>query len=454
MPYTQPTLLEAQTELASRLNDSSYIRWLAPELDLYLTEALRTWNAWTARSRMRGSFTTVANQTFYDLPTVVPSARAYTVTNWDLIADMQYALLEPAAAGGSWTGTDQFTLDQLTQAIQRRRNQFLRETGIVLTSSSTLYTSPSSDGRLALDERLLNIRRAAWTPVATQLRSALTRTTEWAGNNFMPAWPTNTQSPYAYSVAVTPPLTLQLIPPATGDGTLDLLALQSGDPVDPLIAQPLGIPDDFCWVVKYGALADVLNDDALTLDPARAQYCEQRWQEGLEIARRTPVTLTARINDVPVPIAAISDADSYSPLWDLIPGVPKRVLLTGGNLVALWPPPQTSGSDGAGTQWSITLDLVRNMPVPSAPADVLQIAPDIYDSILDLAQHLALFKEGPTQLEQSLQLLERAQRAAGITLRFQQAQNVDRASSRGQQQQDRRSLPEQLEDVVPVPVED
>jgi hypothetical protein len=88
------------------------------------------------------------------------------------------------------------------------------------------------------------------------------------------------------------------------------------------------------------------------------------------------------------------------------------------------------------------------------PIDVLQIGQDVYDSILDYAQHLALTKEGPSQTEQAMGLLQRAARAAGVQLTFQQASQPDRASLLGQTQQDRRANPERLDDVVAIPVED
>src|SRR5262245_51909760 len=102
------------------------VHWSGDELAAYLREALRTWNAWTAHFRDQGSFQTVMAEPFYDLPTELPTLRGYTVTNWALVADLQYALMEPPAPGGTWTGTDQFTLEQLSNAIQRRRDQFLR----------------------------------------------------------------------------------------------------------------------------------------------------------------------------------------------------------------------------------------------------------------------------------------------------------------------------------------
>lgn len=448
MPYTQPTLVEAQVALASRLNDTGFIRWLAPELAGYLTEALRTWQVWTSFYRDQGFFNTVATEPFYDLPTEIPTLRGYTVTNWDLVTDLQFALMEPAPAGGTWTGTDQFDLAQLNSAIQRRRDQFLRETGCVITRTTTSLTPPVG-GRIPVDEAVSIVRRIAWRPDATMLTTPLTRATEWAANNWSPAWAQSTQDPYAYSVTTVPPLTVQLIPPTTNAGLLDMLSINVGAPLDPEIESLLNIPDDFVWIVKWGALADLLKGDALALDTARAEYCEARWQQGLDMARRFSVVLAAYINDVSARIGAVSDADSYSPTWQMVPGVPRQPLLVGQNVVAIWPPPRTFGNP-----WVVTLDVVPNVPVPVDPGDILQISQDVYDSILDYAQHLALFKEGDGQVEQAMGLLERASRAAGITLQFHQAQHPDRAAILGQQQQDRRSLPEQLADVVAIPVED
>lgn len=446
MPYTAPTLAQAQTALAARLNDPGNVRWVAAELTLYIREALRTWNAWTQHFRDQGSFPTVMGQAFYDLPTELPTLRGYTVTNWDLVTDIQYTLLEPPAPGGTWTGTDQFTLDQLSTAIWRRRDQFLRETGSVLTRAETAYAAPAASGRLDLDEAVLQVRRAAWRPDATMTLLPLTRTDEWAANNFNPAWPSSTVAPFAYSVSVTPPLILQLLCTGAGlPGTLDLVSVNKGATVDPLVSAVLGVPDDWAWVIKFGALADLLHGDGLALDPARSQYCEQRWQQGIDLAKRTSVVLAARISDAPCNIGALVDADSYAPVWQLVAGVPRKVLLAGGNLLASWPPPGALGGP-----WTVTLDVVRNAPVPVLAADVLQIGADVYDSILDYAQHLALTKEGPGQLELAMALLERVARAAGITLRIQQATQPSRAPLLGQQRQDERAVAREL---VPVATE-
>ena len=445
MPYSQPTLAQTATALASRLNDPANVRWVLPELHGYIREALRWWNACTSHFRAQDGWSTVIGEPFYDLTLTLPSLRGQSVTNWQVIADLQYALLEPAAAGGTWTGTDQFTLDQLSTAVQRRRDQFLRETGAIVTRTllaQFIVSPPIFSGRIDLDEAMLIVRRAAWRVTSTQTLLPLLRTDDWAANAYAPAWTTAAGRQRAYTTSVTPPLQLQIIDAPQADGTLDLLTINAGAPVVSATDLSLGIPDDFAWVVKFGALADLLQGDGLALDPHRAAYCEARWQEGLRLARTTPVVLAARIDDLPCTIGAVSDADVYSPTWQLVTGVPKKVLLSGQNLVAIWPPP-----GGTGGPWAITLDVVRNAPVPALTGDILQISQDVYDTILDYSQHLALFKEGPGQLELATALYDRAARAAGIDHRLQQATQPARVPLFGQQPQDRRGASPEQRDV-------
>lgn len=443
MPYTQPTLTQATQALAVRLQDPDMVRWTEAELIVYLREALRTWNAWTAHFRDSGSFTLTMLQTFFDLPTELPTLRGYTVTNWELIADLQYALLEPAAAGGTWTGTDQFDLDVLTAAIQRRRDQFLRETGAVITEYVTPLAANAS-GRFELAENIVNLRHVHWTVNATGLSLSLSRTDEWAANNFRLTWVTPAAQPRWFSVSATPPLYVQILPPPATDGVLDALTIQSGATIDPLVSSLIGVPDDWCWVIKYGALADLLQQDGLALDPQRAAYCEQRWRQGIDQARSAPVVLTARINGAVRQIVSHEDADNYSPLWDLLAGVPKRLVTMGQNLLGSWPPA------GGGGPYTATIDVVRNAPVPAILTDILQISQDVYDTILDYAQHLALFKEGPGQLELSMALLQRAAAAANIDLGLQQASQPSRAPLLNQQNQEQHA---QTLGEEPVPVD-
>lgn len=424
MAYTTPTLTEAITALSVRLQDSSNTRWVSAELETYIGEALRTWNAYTNYFRDQGSFTTSMGTVFYQLPSVLAALRAPTITTYNVIAQIQYMLLEPATPS-AWSGTDQFTLDQINAALERRRNLFLLETGIQLDApAATSYASPAADGKETLNQTVVQIRRAVWTPDATLIPTVLRRSDTWGANHYSTSWTTAAVTPKAYALSATLPLEIQIIPPAASAGSLSLVQVTRGAAFTSGTDTLIGVPDDWVWVIRWGALADLLGQDGLAFDPIRAAYCEARWNQGLAAARMASVVLGAYVDGAPVQISALSSTDAYSPYWQAVPGIPRGVLTMGHTLVATVPP---AGAKAAGGDWTIALDVVENTPVPANGGDPLGIGPELFDPILDYAQHLALFKDGPQSLQGAQALLDRFMQAAGVTLTQQQAQQPARA---------------------------
>lgn len=435
MPYTNTTLAAARTLLAERLSDPAMVRWTSVELTRLIADSLRTWNAYTSSFRQPVTFATVVGQAFYDLPTVAPAARAYTLTVQDLTARIQDALLEPPTPA-AWSGTAQFTLADVTDALNHRRDQFLLETGAILTATTVAVGAAPPQGRIALPETFSTIRRVAWQDTGGTI-TPLYRGSEWGAQAYEPGWvQAPTRPPLAYSVSTVPPLQLQLVPPPLDASVVHVLAVEAGAELVTASNTLLGIPDDWTWVVQFGALADLLSQDGTALDPARAAYCEQRWRQGIVAAARAPVVLTGRINDQTVRLGSVPEADSYRPLWQSVNGAPDTLLTAGQNLVACVPPPDTPGPGAYG----ITLDVVAHMAVPTAGGDFLQILPDQLDTLLDYAQHLALFKEGPGVLEGSLALLDRFMRAAGVELTIQQASQPARRPLVEQTQQGKQAV--------------
>ncbi len=425
--------------LADRLEDRTFVRWTEAELTRYVREALRTWNALTGTFMDLCVFNTTTDQPFYDLPTVAPAQRGYTVTDLDLVKDIQDALLEPS--GVPWTGSGQFTLSDLVSAIRTRRDQFLLESGAVQTRTVRNVNVPPQNGRVPLDQAVMTLRRVAWVTEPEETVHPLQRDDEWSLNNFSRAWVQNparpgSKWPIAYSVGVTPPLVCQIGPPPLDTGRLDMVSINQGAAVDPTSPTVLGVPDDWCWIVKFGALVDLLNRDGLALDPARSAYCQMRWEHGIRLAAAAPVVLTARVNNVVMPIVSLADMDAYSRSWQSTSGVPKKIILAGQNLVALGPPPN-NGAPSSG--YAVRLDVVRNAYVPVLTTDYLQIGEQSLDTILDYSQHLALFKEGPMQLETSQALLQRFLRTSGINTSLTWSSVPNRGAMLNQQRQDERA---------------
>lgn len=434
--YTAATLAQAQTAVLQRLSDSSGVHWTTTEITRYLQEAIRTWNAYTMAFRDSCVFSSVEDQTFYDLPTVAPTERGQTLTDADAINLLCYHLEEPIPTGSTWNGSSQFALTDLVQAIQRRRDQFLVETSSVVVNTPVPVISPPPDGRIALSELVVTLRRAAWITVDGAI-TPLFRDDEWSANAYQPAWvQTPAATPRVISVGVTPPLYAQVIPPPLDSGVLDLCIVQRGAALGLTLdttPTPLGIPNDWAWVVVFGALADLLNRDGLALDPGRGAYAEARWTQGIALASAASVVLTARIDNVICGVAALPDADTFSRSWQTTSGTPRRVLTLGQTLVALAPPP-----DAGDTDYAITLDVVRNAPVPTASVDYLQIGAEYLDTIYDYAQHLALIKEGGQQLQTSMEILNRFMAAARVQSTWQKALTPQRQALLEQTVQDRR----------------
>ena len=428
-------------DLAARLNDPTFVHWTSLELSRYVVEALRTYNALTQSYKNRESFPSVTGAAFYDLPTVIPLLRAYNVTDAHLVADIEYALMEPPTPT-VWTGTSQFTLADVVSAMQRRRDQFLRETGAVVTRE-VLALTPDVNGRMTVPADIVTIRRAAWV-MADGTVVPLKREDEWAFTNYQRTWqtpvPPSIRWPTGYSVGVTPPLSVQLAPPPSVVGSIELISIVNGLALNPSTPVLLGIPDDWTWVVKFGALADLLSKTGVSADSQRAAYCEARWQQGVKLAAQASVVLQGFINGAVGRLFSVQEADIYRRTWETTPGAPQQVLTMGQNMLALSPPPDGGTSAGP---YTITLDVVANMPVPISNSDCVNEGLDdsLLDAILDYAEHLALFKEGPDQLTASMDLYQRFVRVCGVEDAIEAASIPNKGAIFQQTIQDTRIVP-------------
>jgi hypothetical protein len=235
-------------------------------------------------------------------------------------------------------------------------------------------------------------------------------------------------------VGETPPLVIQIAPPNSDTGTLDLITVSRGAALNPVTPVLLTVPDDFAPFVKWGALADLLSKDGLAADPARALHCEKRWQQGIQIAKTASMVWSARVQNVPIQISALTEADLYDPGWQARSGQPDTMLLTGGGIIALSDVPDSG-------PYAITVDVVRNAPIPATLSDYLQVGSEVLDSILDYAEALALFKEGYAAVQESEPLLDRFMRAAGVSVSLDLAKTPNLGSLTDQSLQDEKQTP-------------
>ena len=211
----------------------------------------------------------------------------------------------------------------------------------------------------------------------------------------------NFNPPFSWDVLGSPPQSITLDAKPNTPGALDILTILSGGAITPPTDFPLLIPDDFSWVLKFGMLADMLTKETESRDLIRAQYCEQRFAEGVQLMMELPWLVQARIDEIPVDTPSFFEADQYDNEWQTNPSAIAQIVRGGIDLFAISPTIPVDGSIG------LTLSLIGNMPIPSADGDFIQITRDAVDAILDEAEHLAQFKEGGVEFTDSIQLHQR-----------------------------------------------
>src|SRR6266404_414139 len=405
--YSHITYAQLQTEAAVRLDDPTNIFWSGAELKVYILEALRTWQAFAHYWRDRMTFGTVANTIFYDLTQQAGTLLPFTVKDSDLTSTMLYHLLELQLSAGNYVGTDMFQLSDFTKALERRRNQFLLETGMVVSRLVMNWPAPPIS-RSPIDDRVTAIRRVAWIDPNGKF-TVLWRSNEWAASAFRLAWETSPDvTPSAYSSAAEPPVTLQVIPPPVNNGQVELLAILTGATLNPSAGVLLGIPDDFTWAIKWGALADLLSKAGQAHDTLRANYCEQRYKEGILLAALHTSAVQGLINGVQTQIQAVKSFDTFNPSWqNSTPGQPVNLALASWNMLAVSPPPDA-------VAYSVTLDVVRNAPLPVNANDFVQLGREELDALIDYVEHLAMFKIGGIEFMETLPLYQNFQRLAAV----------------------------------------
>lgn len=402
MSYATTNFSTAKQLLANRLGDTGKVHYLDAELGIAIVEALRTWNSIALYFRDQYSQTLTPSQQTFDIANITDfpgSVNIPTLKDRDLVNALQYNLYELATT--NWTTntpamTDMFTVADLTLAVQRARDKFLGDTGCVITLNP--LTPPSIiNGIFNINPFTVDVRRVSWQEDSPNGPWTIVwRSDEFALTSYKPTWQATANAagvPKSWSVSEAFPIQMQVYPfPVVGPArTVQIWSVSTGDPLNTTTGVKLGIPDDLTWVVKFGALYDLLSRDGQAKDPVRAQYCLQRYQEGVQVARRVWTTIEQAYSTPDgntLPIGTIDSLDKYKPNWHNTEGTPTSLAMIGPNVFAC-------SKVVLGT-FGVTLQVVANAQVPSVNGDFLQVGQDVLQAILDYAAHLVLFKEeGP-----------------------------------------------------------
>jgi hypothetical protein len=435
-PYQYISLSTLRQQLANRLYDGLMVFWSSAELTVYVQEALRTWNSLTGY--WRGDFTapTVSSSTWYDIPSLTNTLRPYTVTDQDVYSTILYHLLEPITGVVS----AQFTNDDIVQAVQRRRDELLS----ISSCTQTVRTVGAVAGRITLPDTVIDVRRMAYLPTESVLTGKGYGTGRYGFGIYgksaqsqidIPAptvlWPEDTfaeQSydalytlnpagtpglPSTYLLSTQPPLSFDTNCPPAFAGSYELLTVEAGGTLTFGTPSNFTVPDDWTPAIKWGALADLFSRESNAQDPLRAQYCEQRYRQLCAILRDSaPALLAMRVNNVPAQVSSVRGSDLYNTLWEgADPGVPRSVSYSGMNLFALNPPADTGINS---VPYDLTLTVVENAPIPTLDDDMVQVAREDLDAVLDYCVHIAAVKMGGADFTSTMPLFQRFMKQAAL----------------------------------------
>lgn len=401
-------------------------------------------------------FTYNPTQLWNSLGSIAGSPRLRTATDADSYTMLQLYLLEPPTGAGTWTGTTQFSLSDLQNALQIRRDEMLQISAcndvliqsISLTPNTrrtylpdntldvtrvrylALETSPTATGNvgdrfIAVSDPInivagllvMGTGIASWATVSSvsgaNVQLSLpnigavtgviqfydpytlyrddTVALEWYES---PLYQLPAGTPQTFQLSSEPPLAFDVDITPDQAGVYEAVALQSGPLFAPPAATLLGIPNDWAWIIEYGALADLLGRESEATDRERSAYCLKRYQDGLNLISKTPWVMLGNVNGQACTIDSLEETDRYSVGWDQNPNSFGPAIIVGGIDFLAAP----VGS-------SVGVTVLGNAPlVDAATSSFLQVSRDSWEQVLNMAQALASLKMGGAEWKAALEL--------------------------------------------------
>lgn len=422
--YTHTTFGEAKDRLASLLGDPTKTFYQDAELGQYIIEALRWWGLSAMYFRESATVETVSGQAFYDLTEDVLDAtqtdllQSLTVTDRDVISDLLYNLMEDQITNwaGGWVGSEQFSLEEISDLLSKSRDQLLKLTGVVGRRQE--YILAGGQQRVFLDDDLIKILRAEVDEDGSDGPLLM-----WAGDSQQIQSTTNgglpvVGRPRSYLTNYTPTLALDVYPPAQTQSTLGLHVVESDAVLDPTVAAtPLGLPDDACWIAKYRTMDDLLGGDGLGRAPQISEYAASRWEQGVDALSQYQSIVWSTVGGKRMTVSSLAELDVHRPRWQQTSGTPRSLHLLNWNVFAVYPVP-----DGV---YRLELEIVRKAPIPTSDDDFIQVGREQMDAIWDYASHIAMIKCQGTEFDQSMDLLASAQASADDYLALRASESVN-----------------------------
>ncbi len=203
------------------------------------------------------------------------------MTDQELFEEIQRAVIEPPDLGASWP-SGLWTAAEIQNYGTQRQDRWLKETLMVVS----WLTQPIVAGQSQQDlpDGWLATRNAFLMDTAGRTIQPLVPLTRREADNLVAEWATNLDIPLGYLDEEWATKQICLVPAPLVSSVLQLFAALSGQPLDGTGIW-LTIPDDCAPYLAYGILADMFGKQGRAYDAPRAEYCEQRFTEGIALSQ-------------------------------------------------------------------------------------------------------------------------------------------------------------------------
>jgi hypothetical protein len=205
------------------------------------------------------------------------------MTDQDLLAEIQYALLEPIVDGGQTWASEVWSRDEVLSNYNASLWALLRDSHAIVTYTP-ISQSAASLGVVALPLDWMATVGVVYRDGATSARTPLDPVDRFEADLGSPTWEDTPGSPIAYNEQEGDTLQMTLVPANATDGTVELLYI-ARPPASQGEGAVIPVPEELCTAVKYKLIGFLLQTVGRLIDPDRSAYCTLRYDLELEVTK-------------------------------------------------------------------------------------------------------------------------------------------------------------------------
>lgn len=202
------------------------------------------------------------------------------VGDTEFLNDLQWLLVEPEDGGVTWP-SGLWTAAEVLASINRRQSEFLRRTEITAAWAITA-NHPIGEHEVTVPQDYILALELIFQGATTA--KPLARSDEWELDRALTSWETEDAEPIVYGDGISDDvLKLTIAPASPALSRLYLLYVACGETIINDGTTQFTVPDEAVVTILWGVLGDLLDKVGRGEDMARAQYCHQRFEEGILI---------------------------------------------------------------------------------------------------------------------------------------------------------------------------